>query len=130
MFRSTRCIAGVISLVLVAGPMAALADPGNGKGQGNSKGNPHNAQGAGNKGKNANNGDYRHGPTVDRSHVIGLVGGYRDYWQPGPALPPESRRIWRVANRCLRVLRKNSTIVCSATFRTTTVMNGSKPVRI
>lgn len=88
MFRSTRCIAGVMSLVLVAGPMAALADPGNGKGQGNSKGNPHSAQGAGNKGKNADHGDRSHGPAIDRSQVIGLVGGYRDYWQPGPVLPP------------------------------------------
>ena len=77
-----------MSLVLVAGPMAALADPGNGKGQGNSKGNPHSAQGAGNKGKNADHGDRSHGPAIDRSQVIGLVGGYRDSLQPGPALPP------------------------------------------
>ena len=77
-----------MSLVLVAGPMAGLADPGNGKGQGNSKGNPHSAQGAGNKGKNADHGDRSHGPAIDRSQVIGLVGGCRDYWQPGPALPP------------------------------------------
>lgn len=79
-----------MSLVLAAGSSVALADPGNGKGQGNGKGNPHNSQGQGqgNKGKNAGRDDWSHGPAVDRGNVIGVIGGYRDYWSPGPALPP------------------------------------------
>ncbi|WP_095188394.1 anti-virulence regulator CigR family protein [Pseudomonas sp. Irchel 3E19] len=86
--RSTRWIAASMSLVLAAGSSMALADPGNGKGQGNGKGNQHNSQGQGSKGKNAGHDDRSHGPSVDRGNVIGVIGGYRDYWSPGPALPP------------------------------------------
>jgi len=89
MQRSRSMIAAVTCLALVCGSVTALADPGNGKGQG--KGNPHNAQdqGAhGNKGKNSGGGDWDHGPSINHASVLGIVGGYRDYWTPGPALPP------------------------------------------
>jgi len=73
----------------------ALADPGNGKGQGqgNGKGNSQNVQGHGNQKGNGNkgnnsDGDWSHGPSIDHGNVLGIVGGYRDYWSPGPALPP------------------------------------------
>jgi hypothetical protein len=94
MFRSRSLIAAVTSLALVCGSTTALADPGNGKGQGNGKGNPQNSQNHGNqaghanKGKNATGGDWDHGPSVNRDNILGIIGGHRDYWSPGPALPP------------------------------------------
>lgn len=94
MFTSRSLIAAVTSLALVCCSATALADPGNGKGQGNSKGHPQNSQDTGNqgghsgKGKNAGGGDWDHGPSINRSSILGIVGGYRDYWSPGPALPP------------------------------------------
>lgn len=90
----TRSLCAVITcLALVTGSATALADPGNGKGQGKGQGNPQNSQvhgnqqGHGNKGKNAG-GDWDNGPSINRGSVLGIVGGYRDYWSPGPALPP------------------------------------------
>jgi hypothetical protein len=73
--------------------MTALADPGNGKGQGSGKGNPQNIQdhgnaSHGNKGKGSGGDDWSHGPSINHASVLGVVGGYRDYWSPGPALPP------------------------------------------
>ncbi|WP_077048884.1 anti-virulence regulator CigR family protein [Pseudomonas sp. KK4] len=94
MFRPRSLIAAVTSLALVCGSASALADPGNGKGQGNAKANSQNAQdhgnqgGHGNKGKQSGGGSWDHGPSIDRTNVLGIVGGYRDYWTPGPALPP------------------------------------------
>jgi Ni/Co efflux regulator RcnB len=94
MIRSRSLIAAVTSVVLVCSSVTALADPGNGKGQGNGKNNPQNAQdhgnqgGHGNKGKNSGGGDWGNGPSINRSSVIGIIDGYRDYWSPGPALPP------------------------------------------
>ncbi|MDX9668240.1 anti-virulence regulator CigR family protein [Pseudomonas sp. P5_152] len=94
MSRSRALIAAVTSLALVCGSALAWADPGNGKGQGNGKGNPPNSQahgnqgGHGNQGKNPAGGDWGNGPSINRSSVLGIVGGYRDYWSPGPALPP------------------------------------------
>ncbi len=98
MIGSRALIAAVASLALIVSA-ATSADPGNGngngngKGQGNGKGNPQNMQGHGNQKGNSskgNNGggDWSHGPSVDRGDVLGIVGGYRDYWSPGPALPP------------------------------------------
>jgi hypothetical protein len=98
MIGSRALIAAVASLALIVSA-ATSADPGNGngngngKGQGNGKGNPQNMQGHGNQKGNSskgNNGggDWSHGPSVDRGNVLGIVGGYRDYWSPGPALPP------------------------------------------
>jgi Ni/Co efflux regulator RcnB len=94
MSRSRSLIAAATCLALVCASATALADPGNGKGQGNAKGNPQNAQdhgnqgGHGNKGNKSGGGDWDHGPSINRSSVLGIVGGYRDYWSPGPALPP------------------------------------------
>jgi hypothetical protein len=87
-------IAVMTCFALIFGSATALADPGNGKGQGNSKGNPQNSQEHGNqgthggKGKKSGEGDWDHGPNINRASVVGIVGGYRDYWNPGPALPP------------------------------------------
>ncbi|KQZ91622.1 MULTISPECIES: anti-virulence regulator CigR family protein [unclassified Pseudomonas] len=94
MIRSRSLIAAVTSVVLVFGSVTALADPGNGKGQGNGKNHPQNAQdhgnqgSHGNKGKNSGGGDWGNGPSINRSNIVGIVDGYRDYWSPGPALPP------------------------------------------
>lgn len=95
MIKSRRLIATISSLALVFSSAMALADPGNGKGQGqgNGKGNSQNVQGHGNQKGNGNKGnnsggDWSQGPSIDRGNVLGIVGGYRDYWSPGPALPP------------------------------------------
>ena len=86
MIKSLKGVSIVLSLVLSAGSAMALADPGNGKGQGHDKGNGQGGQGDDKpKGKGAQG---RHGPSVDRSSVLTVLGGYRDYWSPGPALPP------------------------------------------
>ncbi|NUU39382.1 anti-virulence regulator CigR family protein [Pseudomonas sp. C2B4] len=94
MSGSRSLIAVVTCLALVTASATALADPGNGKGQGNAKGNPQNAQdhgnqgGHGNKGKKSGGGDWDHDPSINHASVLGIVGDYRDYWSPGPALPP------------------------------------------
>ncbi|WP_339526584.1 anti-virulence regulator CigR family protein [Pseudomonas sp. EL_65y_Pfl2_R96] len=93
MFRSRSLIAAMTCLALVSGSVTALADPGNGKGQGSGKGNPqynqdHGNSGHGNKGKGSGGDDWSHGPSINHGSVLGIVGGYRDYWSPGPALPP------------------------------------------
>ncbi|MGF6489067.1 anti-virulence regulator CigR family protein [Pseudomonas frederiksbergensis] len=93
MFRSRSLIAAMTCLALASGSMTALADPGNGKGQGSGKGNPQNIQdhgnaSHGNKGKGSGGGDWSHGPSINHGSVLGILGGYRDYWSPGPALPP------------------------------------------
>lgn len=99
MNKSRTLIATISSLALVVSSAMALADPGNGKGQGNGNGNGNgkgnsqnvqghsNQKGNGNKGNNSG-GDWSHAPSIDRGNVLGIVGGYRDYWSPGPALPP------------------------------------------
>ncbi|WP_338475274.1 anti-virulence regulator CigR family protein [Pseudomonas khavaziana] len=95
MIKCPKFVSVALSLALFAGSGLTLADPGNGKGQGNNKGE----QGQGNnkggnqgaqghdkpKGKSGSGG---HGPSVDRGSVLNVLGGYRDYWSPGPALPP------------------------------------------
>ena len=97
MFKSRSLVAVVTCLALAVGSVTALADPGNGKGQGNGKGNSQGGQGhgnqgnqgnQGNKGKGSSGGDWSHGPSIDRGGVLGVLGGYRDYWNPGPPLPP------------------------------------------
>ncbi|TBN31336.1 anti-virulence regulator CigR family protein [Pseudomonas sp. BGI-2] len=94
MSRSRALIAAMTSLALVCGSATATADPGNGKGQGNGKGHTQNSQAHGNqggqagKGKNTGGADWEHGPSINRGSVLEIVGGYRDYWSPGPALPP------------------------------------------
>ncbi len=93
MFKSRSLIALLTCFALVAGSASALADPGNGKGQGNGKGYSEDVQDPGNqgghgKGKKSAGGDWGHGPSIDRGSVLGVIGGHRDYWSPGPALPP------------------------------------------
>lgn len=93
MISSRQWIATASSLALVFASAVASADPGNGKGQGNGKGNPQNMQdhgkqkGQGKQGGQGNQG-YGGNPSIDRGNILGIVGGYRDYWNPGPALPP------------------------------------------
>ncbi|BAN53800.1 MULTISPECIES: anti-virulence regulator CigR family protein [Pseudomonas] len=93
MARSTVLTAVLTSLGLAFGP--ALADPGNGKGQGqgqgHGKGQAQHSQGQGNTGghkQSAGGNDWHAGPSIDRGDVLGIVGGHRSYWSPGPALPP------------------------------------------
>ncbi|WP_258909129.1 RcnB family protein [Pseudomonas putida] len=93
MARSTVLTAVLTSLALAFGP--ALADPGNGKGQGqgqgHGKGQAQHSQGQGNAGghkQSAGGNDWPGGPSIDRGDVLGILGGHRSYWSPGPALPP------------------------------------------
>ena len=69
---------------LVGAPLGAAADPGNGNGHG--KGAVQHGQGHGNSG--GKQGNRSGGPAIDRGDVLGILGGHRDYWRPGPALPP------------------------------------------
>ncbi|MGE7959157.1 anti-virulence regulator CigR family protein [Pseudomonas sp. NPDC089530] len=80
---TTRSVVAVLtSAALLLGSTALQADPGNGKG------NPHGNQGGhGNKGHQSQ--DYRQGgPQVDIGGIRVIIGDSRDYWSPGPALPP------------------------------------------
>lgn len=106
MLKSRSLIAAVTCFALVVGAETVVADPGNGKGnaqfdqgpgQGQGKGGPGNKGGQGNPGNKGNQGgkgggggggDWHNGPSIDRGGIIGVIGGYRDYWSPGPALPP------------------------------------------
>lgn len=99
MAKLNALIAAVTSVALLAASGAALADPGNGKGNGNGndkghgqgKGQVPHAQGQGNAGgKKGGSGsdDWHGGPSIDRGDVLGILGGHRSYWSPGPALPP------------------------------------------
>ncbi|MCW1244239.1 RcnB family protein [Pseudomonas sp. SAICEU22] len=99
MFKSRSLIAAVTCFALAAGPGMVVADPGNGKGNAQfdqgpghgqgGKGGQGNKGGHGNKGnQGGNGGDWHNGPSIDRGGVLGVIGGYRDYWNPGPALPP------------------------------------------
>ncbi|RWU21363.1 hypothetical protein DM813_19470 [Pseudomonas alkylphenolica] len=92
MFKSKALISALTSIALVVTSAAALADPGNGKGQGNDKGKAQHVQDHGNPGggkdKGADHKDWSHGPTVDRGSVHSTLSRYHSYWNPGPALPP------------------------------------------
>lgn len=105
MIKYPKFVSVALSLALFAGSGAALADPGNGKGQGNNQGGQGQGNNKGNQGGQGNNkgnnpaeqgydkpkgkgGSGGHGPSVDRGSVLNVLGGYRDYWSPGPALPP------------------------------------------
>ena len=86
MSKSRALIAAITCLALVSGPVTALADPGNGQGNGKAS---HGNQGShGNKNKNSGSGDWSHGPSIDRGSVLGVIGASTGYWSPGPALPP------------------------------------------
>lgn len=86
MARCGFVIAAITSISLLAGPTLALADPGNGKGQGqgHGKGQGH----AESHQKKSGHYDGHSGPSIDRGDVLGILSGHRDYWSPGPALPP------------------------------------------
>lgn len=86
MFKSRMLAVALIGTVLLMGSVATVADPGNGKGQGHAKGNAQGGQGQKDKGSDVD--DWRRGPSIDRGSILGVVGGYRDYWRPGPSLPP------------------------------------------
>ncbi|MBD9456562.1 RcnB family protein [Pseudomonas sp. PDM05] len=86
MIKYPKFMSVVLSLALSAGSAIALADPGNGKGGGNNKGHDQGGQGHDkSRGKGAS--DAR-GPSIDRGGVLNVLVGHRDYWSPGPALPP------------------------------------------
>jgi hypothetical protein len=86
MFRSRSLIAAITCLTLISGPVTALADPGNGQGNGKAS---HGNQGShGNKNKNSGGGDWSNGPSINRGSVLEIIGGNTGYWSPGPALPP------------------------------------------
>ena len=110
MFKSRSLIAAVTCFALAAGPGIVVADPGNGKGnaqfdqgpgqgggkggqgnKGGGQGNPGNKGNQGGKGNpsgGGGGGDWHNGPSIDRGGILSLLGGHRDYWSPGPALPP------------------------------------------
>ncbi|MCU1716803.1 anti-virulence regulator CigR family protein [Pseudomonas sp. 5P_3.1_Bac2] len=74
-----RAIAG--SLILLLASPLALADPGNGKGQGHGK--------KGHDDDSAISVDLRGGsPQIDVGNIRVILGDNRGYWSPGPALPP------------------------------------------
>ena len=89
MFRHHSLIAAIACVALVSGSATALADPGNGKGQGNAKGNSQNSEhgNQGNKGnKSGGNGRTMAQASMGKRswhcwRVSGLL-------EPGPALPP------------------------------------------
>ncbi|AKJ99321.1 MULTISPECIES: anti-virulence regulator CigR family protein [Pseudomonas] len=102
MFESRSLMAVLTCFALVAGPGVVVADPGNGKGNAPFDQGPGHGQGKGGQGHkgdqgnqgnpggqgNRGGGDWHNGPSIDRGGVLGVIGGYRDYWSPGPALPP------------------------------------------
>lgn len=93
MLKSKTLISVITCAALITGTASAFADPGNGKGQGNAKGNPHSVQDHGNqggssKGKGSDHSDWDHGPTIDRGSVLNVLSSYHSYWSPGSALPP------------------------------------------
>ena len=90
--RSFRpLIAAVTCVALLSSSTTVLADPGNGNGNGPGKGHSqgHGKQGGpGDKGNNSQGNDWDHGPSINRGSILGIIGGSRNYWSPGPALPP------------------------------------------
>ncbi|WP_017904633.1 anti-virulence regulator CigR family protein [Pseudomonas asplenii] len=80
------------ALVLAAGSASAWADPGNGQGNGKKFSQGFDDQDGHGKGRKSVHGERAHGPSIDRNGVLGVLGGYRDYWSPGPALPPGIRK--------------------------------------
>jgi hypothetical protein len=86
MYKSRSLIAAITCLTLISGSVTALADPGNG--QGNGKVNHGNQGGHGNKNKNSGGGDWSNGPSINRGGVLEIIGVNTGYWSPGPALPP------------------------------------------
>lgn len=90
MSRTNAWLTAVTCLALAFSSASAFSDPGNGKGKSKGKGNPPNSQSYDkhNGYENHDNHDWDRGPNINHSNVLGIIGGYRDYWSPGPALPP------------------------------------------
>jgi len=93
MLKSKTLISVLTSIALITGSAGVFADPGNGKGQGNAKGNSQSAQDHGNQGggvkaKSSGHNGGKHGPSIDRGSVLSVLNSYHAYWRPGPALPP------------------------------------------
>ncbi|MCF4997208.1 hypothetical protein GIW70_06460 [Pseudomonas syringae] len=89
MSKTRLMMSAITCLALVVGSANAMADPGNGKGQGNGKNHSQGNQGGqGAKGKSAGGENRDHGPTVNRGSVLGIIGDSRDYWSGGASLPP------------------------------------------
>lgn len=86
MFKSRMLAVALTGTVLPMGSVATVADPGNSKGQGHANGNAQGGQG--HKGKGSDVDDWARGPSIERGSILGVVGGYCDYWRPGPSLPP------------------------------------------
>jgi len=87
MSGSRIAVATFTSLALILSPCLSFADPGSGKGPDQGQhGKGHDKPGGGKH--DASHGDWRKGPSVNRSHVIGIIDGHRDYWSRGSALPP------------------------------------------
>jgi hypothetical protein len=133
MARSTIMTAVVTSLAVALASGPVLADPGNGKGQGQGQGHgkgqaPH-AQGQGNSGghkQSAGGNDWHGGPSIDRGDVLGILGGHRNYWSPGPALPPGIQKNLARGKPCHLVSPRNWMAVCWGSCLTTTGMSGCK----
>lgn len=93
--RSRIIIATFTSLTLILSPCVSFADPGNGNGPDNGKPQSSQAKGHNNPsgGKHDPSHNSRHNaPSVDRGHVLGIIGGHRDYWSPGKPLPPGTQK--------------------------------------
>ncbi|MDR0207595.1 MAG: anti-virulence regulator CigR family protein [Pseudomonas putida] len=88
MSRLNTLLAATLGLALLgAGP--ALADPGNGKGNGHGKNMQHGNQGHQNPG---GGNDWHGGPQIDLGGVRVILDDNRGYWSPGAALPPGVRK--------------------------------------
>lgn len=83
MNKRRTVIATLTSIALALGPCMSFADPGNGKGHGKGQSQRND----GNPGVGKHDGGHG-GPVIDRGDVLGILDGHRDYWSPGPALPP------------------------------------------
>ena len=141
MFNTRSVLALVMSLSLLGGTPAVLADPGNGKGNphGNQmdggkadKGNKGNQGGPGNKGggagqKGNGGGNWDSGPRIDVGGVRVILGDNRGYWNPGPALPPGIQKNLARGKPLPPGIAKNSTAACWAGCRTTTATSGCRP---
>ena len=84
MFNTRSVLALVVSLSLIGGTPAVLADPGNGKG------NPHGNQmdgGKGNKGNKGNQGGHdNHGGPGNKGGGAGQKGNGGGNWDSGPRI--------------------------------------------
>lgn len=128
MSKSRILVTALTCLALAAGSAPALADPGggNGKDQGNWKGNSQGGKGnegqgkqghqgksqgnQGNQGKSQGNqgnqgymtgdSDWRHGPSIDRGSIIGVLGGIGTTGVQARPYRQAYKKTWRGASHC------------------------------